>query len=99
MSKLTITDQRLKPIAERVLAGVRLTVQDGIALYRSPDLLAGGWLADHVRGERDGNRTHLNVNRHSTTTNTFLSTPNIFALCPNPTSPPPHPLPLDEHYT
>jgi hypothetical protein len=29
MSKLTITDQRLKPIAEKVLGGERLTEQDG----------------------------------------------------------------------
>jgi aminodeoxyfutalosine synthase len=45
MSELTITDQRLKPIAENVLAGQRLSVEDGIELYRSPDLLAVGWLA------------------------------------------------------
>jgi len=32
MSELTITDQRLKPIAERVLAGERLSIDDGITL-------------------------------------------------------------------
>src|SRR5229473_1600348 len=69
MSKLTITDQRLKPIAERVLAGERLTGQDGIALYRSPDLLAVGWLANHVREKRHGNVTYFNVNRHINPTN------------------------------
>jgi aminodeoxyfutalosine synthase len=49
MSELTITDQRLKPIAEKVLAAERLSMDDGIALYRSPDLLAVGWLANYVR--------------------------------------------------
>jgi hypothetical protein len=61
MSKLTITDQRLKPVADKVLAGVRLSEQDGIALYRSPDLLAVGWLANHVREKRHGNVTYFNV--------------------------------------
>ena len=53
MSELTITDGRLKPIAEKVLAGVRLSGDEGIALYRTPDLLAVGWLAYYfmMRGE------------------------------------------------
>ena len=49
MAELTITDKRLKPIADRVLSGERLSIDDGILLYRSPDLLAVGWLANHVR--------------------------------------------------
>ena len=40
MGELTITDLRLKPIADKVLAGERLSMDDGILLYRSPDLLA-----------------------------------------------------------
>ena len=55
MSELTITDQRLKPVAEKVLAGERLTLDDGIALYRSPDVLAVGWLANSIREKRYGN--------------------------------------------
>ena len=40
MSELTISDLRLKPIADKVLSGERLSFDDGITLYRSPDLLA-----------------------------------------------------------
>jgi len=36
MSKLLLTDQRLKPIADKVLAGERLSFDDGVQLYRSP---------------------------------------------------------------
>ena len=50
MSELTINDARLTPIAGKVLAGKRLDFDDGIALYRSPDLLAVGWLAWLVPG-------------------------------------------------
>ena len=60
MSELTITDARLRPIADKVLAGVRLSVDDGITLYRTPDLLAVGWLANHVREKRHGNITYYN---------------------------------------
>ena len=54
MAQLTITDKRLKPIADKVLAGERLSSDDGILLFRSPDLLAVGWLANHVREKRHG---------------------------------------------
>ena len=67
MSKLTITDQRLRPIADKVLAEERLTAEDGIALYRSPDLLAVGWLANYVREKRHGNGRQQ-ASRHGPTT-------------------------------
>ena len=52
MSELHINDEHLKPIAAKVLAGERLSADDGLALYRSPDLLALGWLANSVREKR-----------------------------------------------
>ena len=42
-------DPRLEPIAAKVLAGERLDFNDGLALYGSSDVLAVGWLANHVR--------------------------------------------------
>jgi aminodeoxyfutalosine synthase len=35
-------DRRLRPIADKVLAGERLDFNDGVALYRSGDVLAVG---------------------------------------------------------
>ncbi|HXZ10466.1 MAG TPA: radical SAM protein, partial [Paraburkholderia sp.] len=66
---LQITDLRLEPIAQKVLAGERLTPDDGLALFQSNDLLAVGWLANYVREQRHGNVCYFNVNRHINPTN------------------------------
>jgi len=87
MSKLTIIDQRLQPIAERVLAGERLRGEDGIALYRSPDLLAVGWLANYVREKRHGNVTYFNVNRHINPTNVCVAHCKLCAFGRSPEAP------------
>ncbi|MHB8411214.1 MAG: aminofutalosine synthase MqnE [Candidatus Acidiferrales bacterium] len=68
-TELHITDQRLPPIAAKVLAGERLSAEDGLALYESSDLLAIGWLANHVREKRHGNICYYNINRHINPTN------------------------------
>ena len=73
MSELIIDDSRLKPIAAKILAGERLGFDDGIALYRSPDLLAVGWLANYVREKRHGNICYFNVNRHINPTNVCVA--------------------------
>ncbi len=73
MAELQIIDAHLRPIAARVLAGERLSFDDGIALYRSPDLLAVGWLANHVREKRHGNICYYNVNRHINPTNVCVA--------------------------
>ena len=66
---LHITDARLEPIAAKVLAGERLSAEDGVVLYESSDLLAIGWLANHVREKRHGNLCYYNINRHINPTN------------------------------
>ncbi|MDF1798316.1 MAG: aminofutalosine synthase MqnE [Planctomycetota bacterium] len=59
----------LGPIADKVLAGTRLTVEDGHALYACPDLFAVGALANHVRERLHGDVTYFNVNQHVNYTN------------------------------
>jgi aminodeoxyfutalosine synthase len=98
MSKLTITDQRLKPIADKVLAGERLDVQDGMTLYRSPDLLAVGWLANHVREKRHGNVTYFNVNRHINPTNVCVAHCKLCAFGRDPSAPGAYTFALEEIY-
>jgi len=46
---VVIDDPRLLPIREKVEAGARLSLEDGIALYRTSDILAVGYLANLVR--------------------------------------------------
>lgn len=66
---LHITDARLEPIAAKLRAGERLSAEDGLTLYQSSDLLAMGWLANHVREQRHGNLCYYNINRHINPTN------------------------------
>jgi aminodeoxyfutalosine synthase len=62
-------DVRLEPIAAKVLAGERLSFDDGLTLYGSPDVLAVGWLANYVREKMHGDVAYFNVNRHINPTN------------------------------
>ena len=54
---LQLADARLEPIAQKVLAGERLTSEDGLALFQSHDLLGVG-LACEPRA-REAPREHL----------------------------------------
>lgn len=58
------SDQRLRPIGDKVLAGERLSFDDGVAMYSSSDILALGQMANIVRERINGNKTFYNVNRH-----------------------------------
>jgi aminodeoxyfutalosine synthase len=98
MSELTIKDQRLKPVAAKVLAGERLGFDDGIALYRSPDLLAVGWLANRVREQRHGNVTYYNVNRHINPTNVCVAHCRLCAFGRDPDAPGAYTFALEEIY-
>ncbi|MBN2405544.1 MAG: aminofutalosine synthase MqnE [Coriobacteriia bacterium] len=69
LSEFHLTDPALGPIAAKVVAGERLTREDGITLYNSNDLLGIGQMADHVRREKNGDRVHFMVNRHINPTN------------------------------
>ena len=98
MAELTLTDQRLAPIAEKVLAGERLSMDDGILLYRTPDLLAVGWLANHVREKRHGNITYYNVNRHINPTNVCVAHCKLCAFGRDPNAPGAYTFALEEIY-
>jgi aminodeoxyfutalosine synthase len=73
-------DARLRPIAEKVLANERLDFNDGVALYRSGDVLAVGWLANHVRERLHGNIAYFNVNRHINPTNVCVAACRLCAF-------------------
>lgn len=59
----------LAPIVEKVMAGERLSFDDGVALYRSNDLLTLGYLANCVREKKNGNAAYYIINRHINPTN------------------------------
>src|SRR6476620_1127409 len=98
MTGLHISDERLKPIADKVLAGERLNFENGVALYRSPDLLAIGWLANSVREKRYGNTCFFNINRHINPTNVCVAHCKLCAFGRDPNVPGAHNFALDEIY-
>jgi aminodeoxyfutalosine synthase len=59
----------LASISEKVNAGVPLSLDDGLALFREPDLLKLGSLANQVRERRYRDRTTFNRNLHINPTN------------------------------
>ena len=69
MSGFYFIDPALEPIAEKVIAGERLTREDGIVLYGSRDLTGIGQMADHARRRINGERVYFMVNRHINPTN------------------------------
>jgi aminodeoxyfutalosine synthase len=96
--QLRLEDSTLQPIAEKVLAGKRLTFDEGVALYRSKDLLALGTLANHVREKLHGKRTHFNVNRHINPTNVCVASCRLCAFGRKPDAPGAYTMALEEAF-
>lgn len=59
-----VTEKKLCDIEAKVAAGERLGRDDGLALFRSQDLLAVGALADRARRRRHGDRVVFVRNQH-----------------------------------
>ena len=67
-----LRDPALRPIAEKVQAGVRLDEADGLALYATGDLLGLGRLADWANRRRNGDRVFFSANQHINPTNVCI---------------------------
>ncbi|HVH26473.1 MAG TPA: aminofutalosine synthase MqnE [Vicinamibacterales bacterium] len=63
----------LLAISDKLAAGVRLTLEDGIRLFECPDLLAVGALANADREKRHGHRTYYNYNIRLEATNVCVA--------------------------
>ena len=61
---LPIADSTLHPIYEKVQAEERLSFEDGVRLYESPDINGVGYLANIVRERQNGNVAYYNFNQH-----------------------------------
>jgi len=68
------------PILEKVQAGARLSFEDGLALYRTSDILAAGYMANLVRERMHGNVTWFNVNRHINPTDVCVASCKLCAF-------------------
>jgi len=69
MSKRLIETAGLTKIYDKVSAGERLNADDGLALYRNPNLNAVGALANIVRERMNGAKTYYVRNQHINYTN------------------------------
>lgn len=67
MGSISLT--QVAAIADKVRAGGRLSIEEGLRLYESADLHALGELANFVRERLHGRRTYYNINRHINYTN------------------------------
>ena len=92
-------DARLQPIAEKVFAGRRLEFEDGVALYRTADILAVGWLANWVRESLHGDTTYFNVNRHINPTNVCVAACRLCAFGRKKDGPGAYTMALEEAWT
>jgi hypothetical protein len=64
-----ITDKQLIPVAQKLLAGHRLDLDDGLLLQDSRDIHAIGAMAHQVRTRLHGKTVFYNRNRHINYTN------------------------------
>jgi aminodeoxyfutalosine synthase len=80
MTGLSFEDRSLAPILEKVRQNVRLDAEDGLRLYRSPDILAVGAMANLVRERLNGNTTWFNVNRHLNPTDVCVASCRLCAF-------------------
>ena len=67
--RVYVRDARLLPIADKVQSGERLSFEDGLLLYETPDLTGVGALAHHVRLKKHGHKTYFVQNRRISYTN------------------------------
>lgn len=59
MATVLTTDYRMNEIAEKVRSGERLTLEDGVYLYKTSDLLTIGQLANEVNLKKNDNKAYF----------------------------------------
>ncbi len=91
-----LTDDTLQPIREKVLGGRRLSFEDGVALYRSHDLLGLGQLANHLREKRHGDVAYFVWNTHINHTNVCVATCDFCAFAAKKNEPRAYTMKLEE---
>ncbi|HEY9013823.1 MAG TPA: aminofutalosine synthase MqnE [Gemmatimonadales bacterium] len=67
-----LRDPVLRPIAEKVVRGDRLTADEGLALYATSDLLGLGALAEFANDRLNGDRVFFSANQHINPTNVCI---------------------------
>jgi aminodeoxyfutalosine synthase len=72
LDRRLLSDAALQPIADKVERGERLTHDEGVFLFKTPDLIGLGSLADQANRARHGNRVTFAANQHINPTNVCI---------------------------
>ena len=80
MERVTLRDPKLEPIADKVARNDRLTVEDGLALFRTGDIIGLGSLADFANRRMNGDRVFFSSNQHLNPTNVCILR-NVCTFC------------------
>ncbi len=86
----------LKSIQDKVTAGVRLSEEDALALFRSRDIHAVGEMADFANRRRNGDRVYFIVNRHINPTNICVNRCRFCAFSKSREEPSAYTMTMDE---
>ena len=96
MSRRLIEAAGLTDIYDKVMAGERLTYDDGLRLYENPNLNALGALANIVRERMNGNVTYYVRNQHINYTNVCNKGCKFCAFYAQKGGPDPYTMSIDE---
>jgi aminodeoxyfutalosine synthase len=96
LERQRLRDRALEPVREKVLQGRRLSFEDGVALYRTHDLLGLGLLANHAREKRHGDAAYFVWNTHINHTNVCAATCDFCAFAAQKGEPRAYTMPLEE---
>jgi aminodeoxyfutalosine synthase len=69
MTEIRFRDSSLRPIWKKIQGGRRLSLEDGLVLYRTPDLLSLGAMAHEVQQEKSGDAVYFVLNQKIEHTN------------------------------
>ncbi len=69
---MLVFDPNLKPVAQRIESGQRLSPEDALRLFQSDDLLAIGALAHTANQRLNGDRVLFSANQHMNPTNVCI---------------------------
>ncbi len=86
----------LKTIRDKVSAGVRLSEEDALSLFRSRDIHAVGEMADFANRRRNGDRVYFIVNRHINPTNICVNRCRFCAFSKGKGEPSAYTMTMDE---
>ncbi len=83
----TFRDAALAPIWEKIRSGERLSKEDGLTLYASPDLIGVGRMANAVAREKSGDSVYFVLNRKLEPTNICVLSCKFCDFAVKPDSP------------